>query len=218
MCLWSNTTQGLVLVSFSNFLKLQLLDELNIMPNLGRAGPFHEYIQGPNCKSINYELNLALHCAKRKRLGLVWVGPGSCNPEASGSNPPPCFRMDFCSVVPSSASSRLVNEKRINFQPVAVFNKFTVFVYRLVVSPTNTAVLNIPQLWSDLFVLVTQRSSVYNLIYLTHEQILLERRTLQMIPILCNRCNSSVCKPHTGGSVRCQASPSHAHSFKINGR
>ena len=53
--------------------------------------------------------------------GLV-VGRWTCNPEVSGSNPPPCHWMDLSSVAPNSTLPRLVNSQLVSLPPVGILN------------------------------------------------------------------------------------------------
>ena len=53
-----------------------------------------------------------------------WLGPWICNPEVPSSNPPPCYKMDLCLVVPDSTPPRFVNGQLVSLLPVGIFSKF----------------------------------------------------------------------------------------------
>ena len=48
------------------------------------------------------------------------VGRWTCNPEVTGSNPPPCHWMDLSSAAPNSISPRCVNSQLVSLPPVGI--------------------------------------------------------------------------------------------------
>ena len=74
-----------------------------------------------------------------------WLGGRVCNPEVSGSNPPPCHWMDLCLVSPEFTPPLFVNSQLNSLPRRGSFNKSLFKLHHLLpysMSTVSTALLN----------------------------------------------------------------------------